>query len=61
MTQGIPHVTINVLDRLPLAGFALISYGRFWVFTEDGKRGSGSSRLAPQLLQVQDLGQYPFD
>jgi hypothetical protein len=34
MTQGIPHATINVLNCLPLAGFPVISYGRFWVFTE---------------------------
>ena len=29
-----PHAQINVLARLYMAGFQVIIYGRFWVFTE---------------------------
>ena len=30
-----PHAQINVLARLYMAGFQVIIYGRFWVFTEE--------------------------
>ena len=34
LTEGNPRVRINVLDPLPLAGFQVITIGRFWVITE---------------------------
>jgi hypothetical protein len=38
---------INVLsDGLPLAGFQVITYGRFWVITEDKPIESGQKRAS---------------
>jgi hypothetical protein len=34
LTEGNPHVMLNVLDSTPLAGFQMILIGRFWVIPE---------------------------
>src|SRR5260370_37586401 len=35
LTEGNPHVRLNVLGSTPLAGFQVILIGRFWVIPED--------------------------
>jgi hypothetical protein len=34
LTEGNPHVMLNVLGSTPLAGFQVILIGRFWVIPE---------------------------
>src|SRR5229473_3600870 len=40
LTEGNPHVRLNVLGSTPLAGFQVILIGRFWVIPEVAGAGS---------------------
>jgi hypothetical protein len=44
LTEGNPHVRINVLDRSSLAGFQVTFVGRFWMITEGSREFEQESR-----------------